>query len=367
MKIKQMLKKILMFFCASIIVFSAAGCGNSTESGANLKEITDQKVINAIKNVDLDYQLVVPGNQLPYKLLWGNEGQEESTANSSEGYSTYLTEYKPVSSEYYLVYLPESTVNGYFTWLKSYEQKNAVNSNNYHFSKYDDDSVIDGKYFYCYQKLANSSSENLKFYKASELKDISFKVDGYKLVLCMQKKQAVIKENLTAVKQLNKEVAFFSKCELKFVDQNGAPEPYIFRGYEQYNQKRIAADFNYVGEKIEAFRSYYETVDAVHFLKRGDSSSVLNVEAKVVTEGDFGKCVLLPRYELENGKKIDLLSESTDFALREDVFGSLKPQFLNAFIAEAGEQSSAEIKGLYDYEKVVKIISGSYNDEENDL
>lgn len=35
MKIKQTLKKILTLFCASIIIFSAAGCGNSTESGSS--------------------------------------------------------------------------------------------------------------------------------------------------------------------------------------------------------------------------------------------------------------------------------------------------------------------------------------------
>lgn len=35
MKIKQTLKNILTLFCASIIIFSAAGCGNSTESGSS--------------------------------------------------------------------------------------------------------------------------------------------------------------------------------------------------------------------------------------------------------------------------------------------------------------------------------------------
>lgn len=67
--------------------------------------------------------------------------------------------------------------------------------------------------------------------------------------------------------------------------------------------------------------------------------------------------VLLPRYELDGGNIINLLSDEVDFSIIEDVFGNYKSLFSEALFEYTKDENDSFLMTLYKYDDVLKIIS----------
>ena len=326
----------------------------------NENEITDANIINGLLNITLDYQLQVPDNQLSYSFLW--DGYDESNKfgpNIPEIYRlyTYLTEYKAWNGKFYLIYLKENVINSYLDWLNNYEQNNSFNERNYHFSSYDNKRIIDGKYFYCFQMLNKTIDENIKFYEVNSIENIKFKKGEYQLILCAQSKKAIIKENLSTMTKIDREIILFNKYELIFDDNYSNPEYYLFDNVEKVNQNMIKNMFDYKGEMIEAFPSTYESLEYGCFpaLGLGEYASYVNIRAKVIDEVGK-KYILLPRSIIKNGEYLDLLSYESDLFFEEDVYKNYKEIFLSAIVKQTDIVQDGYLMALYDYSAVLDVI-----------
>ncbi len=67
--------------------------------------------------------------------------------------------------------------------------------------------------------------------------------------------------------------------------------------------------------------------------------------------------VLPPRYELDGGNIINLLSDEVDFSIIEDVFGNYKSLFSEALFEYTKDENGSFLMALYKYDDVLKIIS----------
>lgn len=336
-------------------------CGkeNQIENLANYKQITDTKLIDGLMNIRLDYELYSPDRQLSYKYIWDGYDLENKFGPSmpeEERFYTYLTEYKETNNTFYLIYLNKDVISSYKELLRTYEQE-IGNPQNYHFSSYDNEQIIDGKYFYCFQTKYNEMRDKIKFFETESLENIKFSIDNYQLVLCARSKQAIIKENLSTSKKLNKEISVYNRYEIEFKDINSYPTYYEFDLPEKSNQVILNNMFEYVGEMIEAFPNTYENIDYTCFptLGLGEYFWCLNVRVEVVVI-DNEKYMCLPRYVLSGNERLDLLSHETNLFFEEDVFREYKSIFSEALVCETDIIESFYIMALYDYDKVVNII-----------
>lgn len=325
-------------------------------------EICDPNIINGLLNISLDYELYVPDMQLSYKFLWDGYDLENKFGPNipeSERFYTYLTEYKECDNKFYLVYLKENIITAYMKWLKEYEEQESPDINNYHFSSYNNGKIIDGKYFYGFQKSNEVEiSSNIKFYEVDDINDIVYKFNDYQLVLCAQSKKAIIKENLSTNTTINKEIILFNKYVLYFEDELSAPQHYLFDNNEKYNQNQLNKMFTYVGEMIESFPITYEEIEFSCFpiLGLGKYWFYYNIRAEVLMV-DGRKLILLPRYIISGDEYLDLLSYETNLFFEEDVFREYKELFSSAFVAETAINESFYLWGLYDYSIVASIIA----------
>ncbi len=308
----------------------------------------------------MDYILHVPGSQFSYKYIWdGYDLENKFGPCISEEYRlfTYLTEYKESDKEYYLVYLDSKSIVDYTSWLKKYESDMEGNHLNYHFSPYDEQNIIDGKYLYSHQKL-NKENNNLKVFSTTNINDIPFQIDEYQLVLCAQRKEAIIKKNLSTNKDINKTIFFYNRYELFFEETTKTPEYYLFTDYEKVNQNKLANMFSYVGEMVEAYPTTYEKLEYSSFPILGfkNCSYHLTVRVEKVIENNK-EYLLLPRYNIYGGEHIDLLEDNDDlFFYEEDVYREYKKIFKEALFRETEIADSIYQMALYDYEAILKVI-----------
>lgn len=328
----------------------------------NLKEMTDSDVKEALFHFQFDYGLVYPDSELSYKYLWDGYDLENKFGPSIPEESrlyTYLTEYLERDSSYYLIYLRNNWIEENEQWMSDFEEKRSGDMYNYHFSEYDDFSIIDGKYYYCYQRLEENDDEdeNIRYYTAETLDDIRYEIDGYRLVFCAERKQAVLKENVSSQKAIGKTMSFYNRVALMFEDVNEIPQEYLFENYEKINQNTVKELFDYVGERMEAYPSLYESMEYGSYPILGLQGSVFQktVRSDVVKEGDQ-TYFLLPRYRIVGADQLDLLSDETDLYYYEDVFREYKEAFSDAWVKETDLQAHSYRYALYDYDKVVEII-----------
>ncbi len=361
---------IKTFLVLGLLVFgSSAIVGCTTEkSSQNLKEMTDSDVKEALFHFRFNYGFIYPDSDLSYKYLWDGYDLENKFGPripEEDRLYTYLTEYLERDAPYYLIYLKKGWIEENEQWLIDFEENRSEDIYNYHFSAYDDFSIIDGKYYYCYQRLEENKNEdeNIRYYTAEKLGDICYEIDDYRLVFCAESKQAVIKENVSLQKTIGQTISLYKRVELIFEDENETPKEYLFENYEKVNQNTVKELFDYVGERIEAYPSIYEDTIYGSYPVLGMEGSMLQetVRSDVVKEGDQ-KYFLLPRYVVTDTDKLDLLSDETDLFFEEDVFREYKEAFSDALVKESDFQAQSSyiyhsyIYALYDYDKVVEII-----------
>lgn len=351
------MKKLFLLLLSSVILCGLfAGCDLSASAGK--EDLTEPATAKDLKSICLDYNLNVPGNFLLYTHIWDGyktEPKYGQDAPTEREYYAYLTDYRESDGKYYLAYLKTESIAEYESWLKDYEKTHASDDMNYHFTAYDKTNVIDGKYYYCYQKLANDNADVIMYDTVTKLEDVKYEKDGYRLVLCAEMKKAVIKQNLTTGDRVNKTVYFFNRYELIFNDVNSAPTFYTFETRESNNQTALKNMFDYVGEMIEAFPKSYEDLSYGCFPNLGFGVHAMNGKRLQVLTENGKKCLRLPRYKISGEQKYDLLSEEANLPEQfDDVFYNHKEEFKNALLDGTEQDSTA----LYDYEKVAKIIRG---------
>lgn len=67
--------------------------------------------------------------------------------------ATYLTLYGDIEDYYYLAYISKDTIANGMEWLSNYEKNNHNDTNNYHFSSYQDNNTIDENICSCIKIL----------------------------------------------------------------------------------------------------------------------------------------------------------------------------------------------------------------------
>lgn len=116
--------------------------------------------------------------------------------------------------------------------------------------------------------------------------------------------------------------------------------------------------FDYNGKMLEAFSSDCEKKDVFYLPKLGlnIAGSSLPIRCKLIDKNEK-MYVLLPRYELDGGNIINLLSDEVDFSIIEDVFGNYKSLFSEALFEDTKDEDGSFLMALYKYDDVLKIIS----------
>lgn len=333
-----------------ILVFTCFSCSKM-----------DNTLHNDLIDFCFNYEYNVPGTELSYNFMWDgydlNNKYGPKLDKENRLYS-YLTEYLKPTNLYYLVYFNKNLLEENKNNFYEYEKKYSHNISNYHFSKYDEENIIDGKYYFSYQRQTSKNSSDIKYFTKNSLDDIKFIEDGYQLVFCATSKNAIIKENISKQKIINKEITIYKRVELKYIEETNAFVEYIFSGYEADNQKRINEAYNYVGEMVEVYPETYEEITSTSYPKLGmkDYNLVKTVSSEIVFDNDQ-RYLLLPRYLIVNSEKIDLLSNEVESD--DDIYGDYKNQFKDAFFKEMDEKLSNYIYALYDYDKVSKIMQSN--------
>lgn len=339
-KIKQVLLP------ATLSSFSFACSQNS-----HLELLEEETIKAEINGFQFEYEYAVPGAYLTYNYLWDGVSLQDSQTEVVRYYFSFLTEYKESKNTYYLAYLKQSKISEYKSYLKDYEQKNNHQDQNYHFISYDNEKVIDGKYYFARQKLAKEDNNDIIYYSSKNIKDIVYKIGDYQLVFACLNKKAIIKKNLSKDETIDKEINLYRRVELSFDNEKSSPKEYIFDTREKYNQAKIKRDFDYIGEKIEVYPESYKEKEYGSFPILGmENNNIDSVRANVIKEKE-DTYILLPRYMKSNGTKVDLLDEEVVLQPNEDVFGKHKKEFRDAFRKEYNE-----LEGLFDYSKVIEIM-----------
>lgn len=332
-----------------LAILSSFSLACSQENHLDLLE--DDAIKAGITGFKFDYEYATPGAYLTYNYLWDGVSLQDSQTEVVRYYFSFLTEYKESNNTYFLAYLKQSKISEYKSYLKDYEQKNNHGDQNYHFVSYDNEKVIDGKYYFAHQKLAKEDNNDVIYYSSENIKDIVYKIDDYQLVFACLSKKAVIKKNLSKDETIDKEITLYKRIELSFDNEKSSPKEYIFETREKYNQAKIKRDFDYVGEKIEAYPESYKEKEYGSFPTLGmENNNIDSVRAGIIKEND-DTYVILPRYMKSNDAKVDLLDEETVLQPNEDVFGKHKKEFKDAFRKEYNE-----LEGLFDYSKVIEIM-----------
>lgn len=337
------------------IIFILASC---TKKNLGLAIIEDTDIKTALFNYNFDYKIFMPGSQMSYNYLWdGYDTNNKFGPNLSneDKLSTYLTSYGDIDDNYYLIYIKSSIINKNLDWLSSYQKNNISDSNNYHFTLFNEDTIIDGKYLFLYQNTTMTLNNNMKFYSTDDINSIRLNIEDYKLAFCSTRKKIIIKDNLSSNKKLNQEIFAYNRYEIIF--DNSEAKHYEFSTFEKNNQNLINNMFNYKGEMIEVFSEQSQFSGALYFPMLGLKNKNFNLPIRAsIINNNNKKCVLLPRYIINNETKLDLFDESTDFTYYEDVFGKYKSLFKNAYLEDTNDTNENYLMALYDYEKVSKII-----------
>ncbi len=322
---------------------------------------TEDTIHNELIDFYFNYEYNVPGTELSYNYMWDgydlNNKYGPKLDKDNRLYS-YLTEYLEPTNQYYLVYFERNLLDENKNNFYEYEKKYSHNKSNYHFSEYDEENIIDGKYYFSYQRRTSKNSRDIKYLIKNNLDDINFIEDGYQLVFCATSRKAIIKENISKQKIINKEITIYKRIELKYIEETNLFEEYIFSGYEAENQSRINEAYNYVGEMVEVYPETYEQIKSTSYPKLGmkDYNLIKTISCKIVFDNDI-RYILLPRYLIDNAEKIDLLSNEIE--LDDDIFGNYKDAFKDAIYMEMDNKIGNYIYALYEYDKVSKIMQSN--------
>ena len=341
-KLKQTAKTILIFILCSATCFLSIGCGEDLtfEDEAkqhNLAIIEDDKTKNELFKFCLDYQYTVPGNFLTYNHLWDGVNIKSDEQTTDRETYTFLTEYYAKNNGYLFVYINENEITESIATLKEYEDK-MKNNPEYHFSDSEDDEIIDGKYLFAYKrknKIANN--EKIKYLKAETIESAPLSICGYKMVLCAESKNAIVKENVSSGEKLNNEITVYNKVVLRFENGANAPEKYIFNTNEGLLQKKSEEKFSFNGECLEAYPAVFGGFPCAYLPIVGETFSVSR-QVEIVSENGQ-KYAMLPRYEYVGNE--------------ESLFGKHTSEFDSAFYKRVSEDS---LNCLYDYNAVAEII-----------
>lgn len=354
---KSKLTKLFLIISVALLTFICTGCEKKNNNGMN--KITDNKIKEALFDFDFEYQFVVPDSDMSYNVMWeGYDLQNKfgPTILKKDGLYTYLTEYFEKDNKYYLVYLKDDLVEECEEWLKEYENNYSNDIHNYHFTKYNEGHIIDGKYYFCFQNLFNNDNENIFYYTTDSIDNIKYTIDEYQLVFCTTSKRAIIKENVSTQEIINKNITLYKRVELIFDNSNNTFKDYEFSNEESINQNMVNDLFDYVGEMIEVYPETYKDMDYGSYPLLGMKNFFCHksVRSKVIIENGI-KYFLLPRY-ITYDETLDLLSDETDLFFYEDVFRNHKEEFNDALIKETSIKEDSYLCALYDYEKVINII-----------
>ncbi len=349
-----------LFLILGVILSSTicTGCENANKNCIN--KIDDNETKEALINFKFDYQFNVPDSDLSYNYLWKGYDLENKfgpSISKEDRLFTYLTEYREKDNQYYLVYLKEDLIEEYKEWLQEYENIFSKDADNYHFTKYDEQHIIDGKYYFCFQTLSNNDTKNIAYYTTDRLDNIEYTINNYQLVFCATSKQAVIKENISKQEVINKNITLYKRVELIFDDSNKTIKEYAFTNTERISQNMVKEMFDYVGEMIEVYPETYKEMEYGSYPILGMKNYFCqeSVRSKVITENGE-KYFLLPRYIVSDDETLDLLSDETDLFFYDDVFREYKEEFKEALIKETTITEDSYLCALYDYEKVINII-----------
>ena len=351
------MKKTFLFLLISLFVI---GCSVSKEkkdtqtdqhSESFFDIVEDHNICQMVFDFRLEYDLKTPGKKLSYNYFWDGYDLENKFGPSfskEERFYTYLTKYGDDISDYYALYLTSEGLKNFDDWFIQYKEEHVEDSNNYHFA--DDKNIIDGKYLLFAQ---NNNIDDFTVHHTNDLSLIKNTVSKYHLAICLQVKDFTIVENVSLKTNINRTIHLFRRYELKYENDSEFLIQYIFDSFEQNNVHYINYLFSYTGNRLETYPKSFENISACYCPWMGfDGINIYN-EPRINL---LNKSAILPRYAFSMNSLVDLLDESTNFAIIEDVFRTHKNDFLNAYLQDLDIVDGGYRFGLYDLDKVKIII-----------
>ena len=297
-----------------------------------------------------------------FLYLWNIE--KTNDLPTDKNYYSYMIEYGEQNSDFYLVYLKSERIAECRQYLEEYynarvDEKNF--KNNYYFTpQHDNEAVVDGKYLFAFVNLGGKA-EDLKLCKASDITQAALHLaDGWQLVFCVKERSALLMENMSTGKLINKDMTVYASLALEYNDAGQVRDLQDKNNVQQYVDTcfdRSATLVQLYPEKIEEMTVLCHPQDGW----TGEEAWLVRVYISVV-EKDGIKYFALPKYHQYGGKgKFDLFG---DFDGDDVIFGTKETEFYDAYVRmpEEGEFSGVPLGyylylfGLYDYDKVCELL-----------
>ena len=171
------------------------------------EEVTDKKIISQLLAYDFNFFDPAPGSNVSVGYIVDN------SLGYLSKFDTFLTEYLPIYEDYYFIYLKESLISSYVTYLKENEEILKSNSSNVTWGNIEDENIVNGKYLLAHRVL-KGNNEDVKVYKCNDLQKMALKKDGYQMVFCSKIKPAIIKKNLSTKEALNNKIYIYEMTKL---------------------------------------------------------------------------------------------------------------------------------------------------------
>ena len=321
------------------------------------EEVTDKKIISQLLAYDFNFFDPAPGSNVSVGYIVDN------SLGYLSKFDTFLTEYLPIYEDYYFVYLKESLISSYATYLKENEEILKSNSSNVTWGNVEDENIINGKYLLAHRVL-KGSNEDVKVYKCNDLQKISLKKDGYQMVFCSKIKPAIIKKNLSTKEALNNKIYIYEMTKLNYLAQENK--------FEFLSNKFFGTSIStsFVGEQLELLLTEYGKAECYYLGTESAYNGDRIIPTVKVAEVDGKKCVKLPRYYCRYNEEkglsewIDVLDEKIDLYeiyfiphMNLAMFTPHKEKLRDAYICDVeGSESNSCRRGLYDFDKVCEII-----------
>lgn len=343
-----------------IMILTCSECGYTIKDTS----LDDTSIKNQLLEYNFSSLLSVPGSQLSYNFLlegYDTENKYGPKMNKENRLYTYLTEYLEEENGYHLLYIEEKSYEKCFNYL--IENQEFFGETFDCFSKIDEKNIIDGKILYAFQQL-NLDEQKIKYIKVDTLENIEYSLGEYQLIFCAKSKKAIIKENVSLNKKINKFITLYNKVNLIYNFSDGSISKEQFDTNSIINYTYIENMFNQNGEYLEVFPNNYEIIDYSFYPLLGMKNSNIQMDILRIEliEVEQKKYLILPRYLTKSN--IDLLDEQISIPVyEEDIFREYKEIFKEAFYQNYDIKSDSYIYGLYEYDKVKKIIRGEYYEE----
>lgn len=345
------MKKSFLSLLATPILLTSIGLTSCTSNEDKLPENTElienETERNAIFCYTLDLTQLVPGENYSYRFLWDGynpDAMDGISGSKTDRTLTFLNEYTKLKG-YYFLYLSNQDLTDAKTAFANLKRNDNLYT--------DKEDVVDGKYLYGAQLL--SRNVDYLLYKNEEYVNMPLEIKDYTLVFACKKKTITTIEEPSSSDPYSKSTTAYTQISLEY-----DKEKKEMSWADTANSHELKNALNLEDERLEIGSPSFKEKKVVYGPQFcfTPSKTFLSPIGTMLTHMDDKDYISLPRYASLNGKKTDLLDETTSIPSFQEVYYDKKAAFRDAL----SDKMDGENNAYFDYSKVKQIILEGHTD-----